>query len=872
MRWPWRRDARDAELNEELQSHLEMAVEQRIQRGESPTVARHNALREFGNVTHVAEVTREMWGGASWDAFVRDVRYAARGLRRSPTFTAVAVATFALGIGANTAMFTVVNGALLKPLPFAEPDRLVILSHMPAELGPDTHALGDHTFAELRAMPSRAFASLASFSSNQMTLTGVGDAERLRTAQASASLMTTLGASAAIGRTFTAVDEEAGDDHVVLLSDRFSRERFGGSRSVLGTSIVLDGVAYTVIGVMPPAFDFPHGAALWTPLPARPNPNVGVFRPVVARLSPGTSIEAARRELESTLARLPATADVKPGKHITDVRPLVDLLVAQARSSLWIFSGAVSFVLLIACANVANLLLIRTSTRRHEIGLRTALGAGRARIIRQLVTESTLVACIGGAAGIVLATWGVRVLLATAPAGRIPRGQEITVDWRVLGAAFGVSLVAGLVCGLFPALAITRRDPRKALTTGGRTVAGSHDRLRRVFVVAQLALAIVLLTGAGLLLKSFARIRAVDPGFRSSGVVTFGVSLSPAAFPNVADVRTFEANVVDRLRKVPGVEAASMVNWIPFGGALVSGDLHIEGVTAMPKGYVVDKLVTAPAYFSTMSIRLFAGRDFDSHDNQSSLPVTIVSRSVARRFWPPDGLGAIGQRLTENGENPQPNDWWTIIGIVDDIAQLGVTQGRRGAQYFPAAQTEDLVFIRNVTFVVRTARSAPDLTPSLRAIARELNPIVALRDIRSMDDAADATIADSRFETRLLAIFAALALLLAAVGTYGVLAYDVAARRHELGVRVALGALPHDVVRVVVHRTLALVIPGLLIGLIGALAVTRVLQKSLFEISRTDPATLVGVSGVLLLVALIAGVGPTRRAMRIDPMKTLRSQ
>jgi predicted permease len=375
-----------------------------------------------------------------------------------------------------------------------------------------------------------------------------------------------------------------------------------------------------------------------------------------------------------------------------------------------------------------------------------------------------------------------------------------------------------------------------------------------------------------LLLKSFARIRAVDPGFRSSGVVTFGVSLSPAAFPNVADVRTFEANVVDRLRKVPGVEAATMVNWIPFGGALVSGDLHIEGVTAMPKGYVVDKLVTAPAYFSTMSIRLFAGRDFDSHDNQSSLPVTIVSRSVARRFWPPDGLGAIGQRLTENGEDPQPNDWRTIIGIVDDIAQQGVTQGRRGAQYFPLAQTEDLVFIRHVTFVVRTARSAPDLTPSLRAIARELNPVVALRDIRSMDDAADATIADSRFETRLLAIFAALALLLAAVGTYGVLAYDVAARRHELGVRVALGALPHDVVRVVVHRTLALVIPGLLIGLIGALAVTRVLQKSLFEISPTDPATLVGVSGVLLLVALIAGVGPTRRAMRIDPMKTLRSE
>jgi predicted permease len=300
----------------------------------------------------------------------------------------------------------------------------------------------------------------------------------------------------------------------------------------------------------------------------------------------------------------------------------------------------------------------------------------------------------------------------------------------------------------------------------------------------------------------------------------------------------------------------------------------------MPKGYVVDKLVTAPGYFSAMSIRLFAGRDFDERDNQSSLPVTIVSRSVARRFWPPDGLGAIGQRLTENGENPQPSDWRTVVGVVDDIAQQGVAQGRRAAQYFPLAQTEDspspvassAEFIRNVTFVVRTARTAPELTPSLRAIVHELNPVVALRDIRSMDDAAAGSIADPRFETRLLTIFAALALLLAAVGTYGVLAFDVAARTHELGVRVALGAASHDVVRVVVRRTLALVIPGLGLGLIGALAVTRVLQKSLFEVTPTDPATLVAVSGVLLLAALIAGLAPTRRAMRIDPMTALRSE
>ena len=870
MRWPWRHNARDAELTEELQAHLEMAIEQRIQRGESPVVARDNARREFGNTTHVAEVTRDMWGGASWDAFVRDVRYAARGLRRSPAFTAVAVATFALGIGANTAMFTVVNGALLKPLPFAQSDRLVYLSHWPAESGPNSRSgLSDHTFVELRATPSRAFASLASFSGNQMTLTGSGDAERLSTARASASLMTTLGVSAAIGRTFTAAEEEPGNDRVVLLSDQFWRQRFGGARSVLGTSIILDDVSYTVIGVMPPTFDFPHGAALWTPLSARPQPDNFIFRPVIARLSPGTSMEAARRELESTLARLPSTADEKPGTQITAVRPLVDLLVARARPLLWIFSGAVSFVLLIACANVANLLLIRASTRGHEIGVRAALGAGRTRIIRQLVTESALIACIGGVAGLVLSMWGVRVLLATAPAGRIPRGQDITVDWRVLGATFGVALVAGLVCGIYPALASTRRDPREALATSGRTVAGNHDRLRRVFVVAQLALAIVLSAGAGLLLKSFTRMRAVDPGFRPRGTVTFGVGLPPATFPNAAAVRAFDATMVDRLRQVPGVESATMVNWMPLGrSGLVHGDLHIEGVTTVPTGYGVDKLVIAPGYFTTMGIRLFGGRDFDSRDNHSSLPVTIVTRSVARRFWPPDGLGALGQRLTKDGDD----DWNTVIGIVDDVVQQGVTEGRDGAQYFPLAQTEMVPFINNVNFMVRTARTAQDLAPSLRAIGHELNPGVALRNIRSMDDVVAASMADPRFETRLLAIFAALALLLAAVGTYGVLAYDVAARTHELGVRVALGAVSHDVIGVVVRRTLALVIPGLALGLIGAFAVTRVLQKSLFEVTPTDPATLVAVSGVLLLVALIAGLAPTHRAIRIDPMTALRSE
>ena len=872
MRWPWRGRAREIELTEELRAHLEMAIEQRIQRGESPAVARDNARREFGNTTHIAEVTREMWGGASWDAFVRDVRYAARGLRRSPTFTAVAVATFALGIGANTAMFTVVNGALLAPLPFPQPDRLVVLSHRPAAMKVGGPALTDLTFAQLRAMPSRAFESMATLHGRAMTLTGSGDAEQLSAAVVTANFMSTLGVSPAIGRGFTAAEEVPGNDHVVILSDQLWRERFAGAPSVLGTSITLDGTAYVVIGVTPPTFEMSYKAAVWIPLSERPNPKIGAFRPVIARLSPGTSIQAAKQELASAIARLPSTADEKPGTQITDVLPMVDMFVAKAGPSLWMFTGAVSFVLLIACANVANLLLIRASGRRHEIGVRAALGAGRTRIVRQLVTESALVACIGGAVGIVLARWGVRVLLATAPPGRIPRSEEITVDWRVLGAAFGVSLLAGLVCGMFPALASTRRDPREALTSSGRTIAGSGDRLRRVFVVAQLSLAIILSTGAGLLLKSFARLRAVDPGFRTSGVVMFNVNLSQTAFPNATDIHAFGAQVIDRLRQIPGVESATMANVIPLAAPHVISGLRIDGISDVPKAYQVNKIVVAPAHFTTMGIRLFSGRDFDSRDNESSQPVTIISRSIAREFWPPDGRGAIGQRLTENSEDPQPGDWQTIVGIVDDVVEQGLTQGREHEQYFPLAQFRDMPFISNIRFVLRSSRTVQDLTPSMRAVVHELNPVVALRDIQSMDDVAAASTAGSRFETQLLTIFAALALLLASVGTYGVLAYDVAARTHELGVRVALGALSGDVVRVVMRRTLVLVIPGLLIGQIGALGVTRVLQKSLFEVTPTDPATLLAVAGVLLLVALIAGLAPMRRATRIDPMTALRSE
>ena len=649
MKLSWRsRAGRDVELDRELHSHFEMAVALRMERGESRADAERNARLEFGNVTHVAEVTRDMWGGRRLETLRRDLAYAWRGLRRSPTFTVVAMLTFALGIGATTTMFTIVNGVLLRPLPFDHPEQLVLLSHLPTAFANSTPIMSDGTFLELRAANSRAFASFTSFGTNRVTLTGTGEPTEIVGAMASANFTRVLGVSPAKGRGFADDEETPGSPRVVILGDRMWHDHFGADPGVVGRSIVFNGVPHTVVGLMPPGFDFPNGAAFWTPMSNTRDPNLWSFRPVVARLRAGVTRETAARELEATLAVLPSTATEKPGTTRTDVRPLLDLLVDRSRATLWLFSGAVVLVLLVACANVANLFLIRVAGREHEIGVRFALGAGRARIVRQLLTESALVACIGGAVGVLFSMWGVRAIIAAAPFGRIPRQGSIGVDWRVLGAAFGISLLTGIVCGIVPAWSSTRRDVRNVLAESARTLVGGHDRLRRALVVVELALAIVLLSGAGLLLKSFVRMRTVDTGFRAAGVVEMETSLSRSTYPTPQAAMVFAMRVRERLREIPGVDDASVVNFLPLaGGGMIRDDFHPERGPDMPNGYSTGVLLTAPDYFRAMGIRLIRGRDFAASDDAAGPPVTIISASVARKFWPPDGAGAIGQRVME---------------------------------------------------------------------------------------------------------------------------------------------------------------------------------------------------------------------------------
>jgi predicted permease len=870
MKFPWRsRARREVELDRELRSHFEMAVALRMERGESRDDAERNARREFGNVTHVAEVTRDMWGGRRLETLWRDLAYAWRGLRRSPTFTVVAMLTFALGIGATTTMFTIVNGVLLRPLPFDHPEQLVLLSHVPNAMAIGaSDVMSDGTFLELRAANSRAFASFASFGGNRATLTGAGEPVEIIGASASANFTRVLGVSPARGRGFADEEESPGSPRVVILGDRMWHDRFNADPGVLGRSMVLNGVPHTVVGIMPPDFDFPNGAAFWTPLSNALDPKLGSFRPVVARLRAGVTREAAVRELESIFAVLPGTATEKPGTARTNVRPLIDLLVARSRATLWLFSGAVVLVLLVACANVANLFLIRAAAREHEIGVRFALGAGRARIVRQLVTESALVACIGGAVGLLFSVWGVRAVIAAAPAGRIPRQDSIGVDWRVLIAAFGISLLTGVACGIAPALASTRRDLRNVLTESARTLVGGHDGLRRALVVVELALAIVLLSGAGLLLKSFVRMRTVDPGFRAAGVVEMETSLSPARYPTPEAATAFAMRVRERLREIPGVDDASVVNFLPLvGGGVVRDDFHPERGPDLPNGYPVGVLMTAPDYFRAMSIRVLRGRDFAAGDDDAAAPVTIISASVARKFWPPDGAGAIGQRVRKLGG--EPNELATIVGIVDDVVQTSVADERQGTQYLPVMQNRNPWFARQLTFVVRTARPAGDVAPSMRAILHAIDPSMAIRRLAPMEDVLASSVAQPRFEMQLVTIFSALALLLAAIGTYGVLAHDVASRTHEIGLRVALGAARVDIVRVVARRTLGVVIPGIAIGLVGAAMTTSLLRKSLFQVTPTDGPTLAWVAITLCTVAAIAAAAPARRAVMVDPLVAL---
>jgi len=859
---PWRRNRRDRELDEELLGHMRMAVEDRVARGERRGEAERAVRREFGNLGAVKEVTREMWGGGWLERLAQDVRYGVRTLRRSPAFTVVAGLTLALGIGATTAMFTVVHAVLLRPLPYPRSDRLMLLAYdyrnnpfipMPG--------ISDRQWVDARPR-FRTFSRVAATAQSPTTLTEAGDPIRLQGTTATAGLFETLGIAPALGRTFTLDDERVGGEPVVLLSDALWRERLGADPAVVGRAITLDGVRHTVVGIMPARFAYPPDARLWRPMRIELTPNRSWMLSVVGRLEDGATQAQAVAELTSL-----AASHGERDSVIARVTPLKDTVVGNVRRSLLVFAGAVALVLLIACANVANLLLMRATSRQREMAVRAALGAGRRRLIRQLVTESALLWVGAGAAGAALAVVGVRALLALAPAGRIPRQGEIGVDATALVFALGISLVTGVLFGLAPAIRATRSSVRDALAASARTMSGRDGGLRGALVVSEIALALVLLAGAGLMVQSFLRLRHVELGFRPTGLAAMTVDLPGATYRSAEAMQAVHQAMLERLARIPGVESAAAVNFIPLGGAQVRGDFKLDGGRASPPGYLVAKPAASPGYFRTMGIRLRRGREFTAQDAGSSPGVVIVSQSVADQIWP--GANAVGQRISMK-DDPGPGDWLTVVGVVDDVGQTSLDTHRDPAIYQPIQQLTQTFFLEHMSFVVRTTGDPASLVPAMRQSMREVDPKQPIGSIGTMESAISAPVAEPLFQARLIVVFSVFALVLAAIGIYGVVAYSVAERTHEIGIRVALGAGRGQVVGMVLRRLVALVVPGVALGLAGALATTRVLSSLLFAVRPNDPATFVGVAVLLAAVAVIAAMVPARRASRVDPLVALR--
>ena len=857
------RRRREHDLDEEIRTHFRMAIQERVARGESRTEAERAVLREFGGVGRVKEATRDMWRGVWLDRLVQDLRFGARSLLRDPGFALVAILTLGLGVGVTTAMFTVVNGVLFRPLPFFEPDRLVAVGvQSPEQATGDLHVLDDH-FLEIRRQSS-SFALVTTYMSYPpTTLTGAGDAVRMRAAFVTADFLGVLGVRLALGSGFAPGDDQAGASPVVILGDALWRNRFGADPAVLGTTATLDGVPRTVVGVMPPGFDFPERADLWLPLEANPFLAEGrsYTNPVVARLGENITADQASAELSAMAATSEWRRGTSDAPLNARVIPLKDVVVGESRYPLLIFTGAVALVLLISCTNVANLLLMRADTREQEIGLRRMLGAGRPRMVRQLLTESVLLALLGGAVGILLAAVGVQALLALAPSATIPRGQELGIDLAVLAFTVAVSTVTGVGFGLAPAFKATGRELRDTIAEGSRTLTRRRGLARGALVVSEVGLAVVLLTGAGLLLRSFQQIRAIDLGFRPENTLTFYVDLPEYSYASLESVAALHRRVLDGLELIPGVEATGAANFEPFGPLNMSTPVYLEDGTEEHFG--VGWMVASPGYFPAMGIPVLSGRGFTAQDDGSALKVTVISRSMADQLWP--NGAPIGKRLSRNR-----NEWLTVVGVAEDVVRNDVTANRGPLMYLPLAQIGHISQVGHMSYVVRTAASRRAVAPAIRAVLRGADPNLPAGSISTMDEVVLASIGDRIFQTRILSVFAILALLLAAVGIYGVTAYSVSERAREIGIRIAVGARPEQVARMTLGRVMALVVPGLLLGSSAGLAATRLITASLYEIAPGDLVTFVGVALLLGGVSVAAALVPTTRAARVDPMTALR--
>ena len=798
---------------------------------------------------------------------IQDLRYAVRMMLKQPVFTAVAVIALALGIGANTAIFTVVNAVLLRPLPYDDPDSLVWVWDTQPQLPTAPTSLPD--FIDWNEQ-NQSFESLAAFLNGNMFVDDGNGVQDTAVGLVTPDFFSVFHVKPVLGRTFTEEETQPGRHRVAVLSQGMWQRRFGADPNVLSQTIQLSGAAYTIIGVLPAGFRYPNEAQLWRPIQIDPKQlNRGPhYLQVVGRLKSGVTIQQAQAEMSTIASHLAEQYPDKIAGHGVKLELLSDRVVGNIGTALFVLLGAVGFVLLIACANVANLQMVRAGARQKEIAIRTALGAGRSRIIRQLLTESILLAVAGGGAGLLVAVWGVNSLVSLST-DTIPRVREIGIDGKVAFFTILISLVTGVVFGLAPALQVSKPDLVDALKESSRTTPGARrNTLRSALVVTEVALSLVLLIGAGLMIRSFAKLNSVHPGFDPENVATMGVTLLRANYPDDTHVAATYSQLLEQLAAAPGVESVGATTELPLSGASTSDYFTIEGRPAIPKAEqpLTECRTVTPHFFESMRIPLLAGRDFTPTDTKQSPNVAVVNEVFARLFFP--GEDPLGHRLNLQGQFRDP---LLIVGVVGNVRDFGLDEQPKPGIYYPYLQSplfEDLS--RSLTLVIRTKSDPASLMESLRAEMLSMDKTLPVYSLKPMTEYLHDSLSRRRFNMVLLSVFAAVALVLAAVGIYGVISYTVSQRTHEIGIRLAIGAHAGNILRLVIGQAMLLTIIGIALGLAASFALTRLMESLLFEVSATDPLTFGVIAAILTGVALAACLVPARRATKVDPMTALR--